>query len=168
MIEQGKIYLLFQHRHPQKDLFPNLLDISAAGHLLSGETPEDGVREVEEELGLKVEYSDLISVGIFSEQLVGEAYKDFEHCHVFLYEFEGSIHSFDLQEEEVTGLVKIPFWEWKELIEGRKQQMRVTGFQIKDNQKIVKDFTVKKQDFVPHQAEYYQMICDAVEAEFAK
>ncbi|MGF7045580.1 isopentenyldiphosphate isomerase [Paenibacillus sp. DS2015] len=32
--------LLFQLRHPDKDTFPSLLDISCAGHLTTGEGPE--------------------------------------------------------------------------------------------------------------------------------
>lgn len=41
-IENGKLLLLFQRRHPQKKDYAGLLDITAAGHLEAGETPMDG------------------------------------------------------------------------------------------------------------------------------
>lgn len=52
--------LLVQKRNPNKKTYPNLWAISAAGHVLSGETSiESGIRELEEELDVKAKPEEL-------------------------------------------------------------------------------------------------------------
>lgn len=79
-----KIY--FQLRSKDKKDWPNLLDITAAGHLLAKETVEDGIREVEEEIGIPVGFESLISLGVIQNQVRVEDFLDHEFCHVFMYE----------------------------------------------------------------------------------
>src|SRR6476619_3178756 len=53
--------LLCNLRHASKDLFPLLWDVSIGGHLEPGETYQNcAVRELGEELGVKVKAEDLI------------------------------------------------------------------------------------------------------------
>ena len=55
--------LIFQHRAPDKDTFPDCLDASVAGHVDPGEEPiESAVREVGEEAGLRVNPADILEV----------------------------------------------------------------------------------------------------------
>src|SRR3712207_2729190 len=57
-------YLLVQRRAAAKDTWPRCLDVTAAGHLRSGEEPlAGGPRELEEELGLGVGPERLIPLG---------------------------------------------------------------------------------------------------------
>src|ERR671933_433987 len=46
-----------------KDTWPNKLDVTVGGHLGVGESVLDGIREVEEELGLTVVADELVSLG---------------------------------------------------------------------------------------------------------
>ena len=56
--------ILLQRRAPQKDSYPNMLDISAAGHLDAGEDAITGaMRELKEELGIDAEPSDFELIG---------------------------------------------------------------------------------------------------------
>ena len=57
-------YVLVQKRAAQKRTEPNKLDISAAGHLLAGETKENGIREVQEELGITASFSKMTDLGV--------------------------------------------------------------------------------------------------------
>ena len=56
-------YLLLQRRAATKDTWPGYLDVTAAGHLASGEETVDGLQEVEEELGLWIEPERLVPLG---------------------------------------------------------------------------------------------------------
>lgn len=61
--EQDMLHIYLQLRSEHKKDYAGLLDITAAGHLLSDEVPEDGVREVQEELGICVAFEQLIPLG---------------------------------------------------------------------------------------------------------
>jgi len=60
---------LFQLRSMEKDSFPNKLDISAAGHISSGEKIiTAALRELEEELGLQLEENRLEYIDDFASE----------------------------------------------------------------------------------------------------
>ncbi|WP_107840072.1 NUDIX hydrolase [Metasolibacillus meyeri] len=61
--EKNNYFLHFQLRSAEKRDYPNLLDISAAGHINAAESVVDGIREVYEELGVDVAIEDLIYIG---------------------------------------------------------------------------------------------------------
>ncbi len=61
----GRVYI--QHRAATKRLWPDRKTISASGHVDPGETFEQAaVREVEEELGIRLSPDDLRPVGFFT------------------------------------------------------------------------------------------------------
>ena len=59
--------LLFQHRSETVVSYPGALDVSVAGHLLAGETPEQAFREIREELGIDVPPASLVPLGTRTE-----------------------------------------------------------------------------------------------------
>ncbi len=116
--EDGETFVVLQKRGPNQDTFPHKLDISAAGHLQSGETIQDGARELEEELGLTVSFDDLVSLG---RRVSIKKYKDLVDCqvaHVFLYECDQSLTDYTYQQSEIAGLVKLPIVVGIQLLTG--------------------------------------------------
>ncbi|MYL33626.1 NUDIX domain-containing protein [Pontibacillus yanchengensis] len=158
-VEDGKPYVYLQKRSSTKQDFPNLFDITAAGHLLSHETLQDGVREVEEELGLYVSFDELYSGGIKIDPVTLGNFVDREFAHVFIYFCEKDIHDFTLQQEEVSGMIKVELSEFNQLWEEKVDQIRITGFVVDEEGKAEElDESVGRDAFVPHSKEYYQEI----------
>ena len=61
--------LFVQRRALGKETWPNRLDVTAAGHLMAGESGLDGLRELEEELGLLVGTNEVTSLGTRRNEL---------------------------------------------------------------------------------------------------
>ncbi|ALS22019.1 NUDIX hydrolase [Paenibacillus naphthalenovorans] len=164
---EGEGALLFQERHPDKETFPGLLDISCAGHLLAGERVEDGVRELEEELGLSVPFEKLFSCGIFPEEdRISEKLIDREFCHVFLYPCSRPLTDYRLQEEEVTGLYRIRLADVRQLASEPDFEATVQGVSPdprKRGRMQSVERTVNRKDFVPHPEAYYKLLLQAIE-----
>lgn len=162
--------LLLQLRHPDKDLFPNLLDISCAGHLSAGETVEDGARELKEELGLTVDFNELLPCGLFAEEdLMSDHLIDREFCHVFIYRCDQSLDKYVLQADEVTGLFKVSAAGLERLVHGEIGQLAAEGYQTGQNGQLEKkSLLVTMKDLVPHPAAYYDLIFQTIRKNWGK
>jgi isopentenyldiphosphate isomerase len=100
-------YLLLQRRAATKDTWPGYLDITAAGHLSAGEETIDGLREIEEELGLKVDPGRLIPLGTIKIEQQLPAGCDREFHEVFLLNDDTPPENLHLQKEEVDAVYRL-------------------------------------------------------------
>jgi isopentenyldiphosphate isomerase len=159
-VEEGVPYLLFQKRHPAKETFPDLLDISCAGHLLAGEQVEDGVRELAEELGLEVPFERLTPCGVFAEEdFLPNGLIDREFCHVFVYECGQPLSAYRMQPEEVAGLYRIRLDDVRRLIYGLADAVPATGVSLNPDGELHElSVTVRRDDLVPHSPAYYELV----------
>lgn len=162
--EKGAKYILFQKRCEDKDTYPLLFDITSAGHLAAGETLEQGIREIKEELGLDVEYNKLFSIGVLKKKNIEWNLKDFEFAHVYLYESNIHLTSYKLQKEELTALVKLELKSAIELFNNKVDLVRLIGitFDEKGGYSEV-EYEVRKDSFVPHGDDYYNLIFTAAD-----
>lgn len=119
-IYNSKGEILLQFRASEKSFFPDKWDISAAGHVGAGEEPLiSGLRELEEELGVKALSEDL---SFFNKRKASAVYNDIinkEYYYVYFMKFDGDIRFLNLQREEV-GAVK--FFTREELLRGLKTE----------------------------------------------
>jgi 8-oxo-dGTP pyrophosphatase MutT (NUDIX family) len=100
---------LLQLRGATKAAFGGLLDLTAAGHLEAGESPLDGIRELEEELGIRVDPADLVPLG--TRRLIdesGEGRLNRELTHVFLLRDDRPLSHYSPAVVEVGGLLEVP------------------------------------------------------------
>lgn len=138
----GDGQVLIQQRGKNKDTHPLLWDVSVAGHIGAGESVEiSALREVEEEIGLKIRPSDLQKIGVFkSIQKHSNNLIDCEFHHTFLCNLNKPLEILKKQETEVEAISLIPINQFK---------------------KEVLDAQLRK--FVPHTPEYYQIVINALE-----
>lgn len=105
--DEGGPFLLAQRRAAEKDTWPGYLDVTAAGHLAAGEEPLDGLREVEEELGLRVDPGGLVPLGTRRVELEIPGGLDREFHDVFLLPDGTPPEHLRLQREEVEAVLRI-------------------------------------------------------------
>lgn len=156
----GPGYVLFQKRAKSKDLFPDKLDISAAGHYRAGEVAADGTREIMEELGLDVAFDDLVSLGIKVDLGRTEKIKNYEFCRVFLLADPRPIEDYAPDPSEVEGLVQVPIDEGLDLMSGRKSQAKAEGIEWDADAEAWVPWTseIHIDSFIPRVDSYYYKI----------
>lgn len=157
--------LLLQLRHKDKDVFPNRLDISCAGHLQAGEDVEDGVRELHEELGIQAGIEDLTYCGWVAEENIVSAHLiDREFSHMFLYACDDPLESYSFQRSEISGLFLIPIAEFMGLINGTLEHIEIQGIVVGEaDGQIVRDRrTVGREHFAPNSRSYYDLLFKSI------
>ncbi|GIP24677.1 NUDIX domain-containing protein [Paenibacillus sp. J22TS3] len=153
--------LLLQLRHKNKDTYPDMLDISCAGHLMAGETAREGVRELEEELGLKVSFQELVYCGSAAEEsLISDKLIDREFSHVYILECDKPLDQYRCQLSEVSALFLAQVNELEELLEGRRDTIRSEGRIVDMDTSSLPSVvrTICREDLAPHSLEYYRML----------
>ncbi|MFC4323072.1 NUDIX hydrolase [Litchfieldia salsa] len=160
--KDGVNHIYFQKRSDVKKDYPNLLDITAAGHILSNESVSDGIREVREELGINVEMEELIPLGIIEDCIISNSFIDREFGHVYVYHMKDK-DTFILQQEEVSGIAKTRFDDFFDLCLGEKDTIKIEGFEINEFGKTFNYIkSVSLNEFVPHQRTYLENVAKLI------
>ena len=132
--------LLIQKRHADKNTFPNLWDVSVAGHIVYKELPIIAAqREILEEIGLTIQEKDLRNIGTSSHKHVhSNNLIDHELHHIYICPLNEKLENLVIQESEVAAIKLIPIDAFK--------------FELKNN----------SEAYVPHGLDYYNRIFDAI------
>ncbi|WP_239616135.1 NUDIX hydrolase [Cohnella mopanensis] len=154
-----KATILFQQRSANKDTNPGCLDITAAGHLEAGETPQAVLRELEEELGVRVTFDQLREYGIVREHgsgiVGGIPYTDAEISHVYGLVTAMPLTDFRLQEEEVSGLYEADADDLIALMEGTLTETTVHGVALQSGKLQAANAVITRSSFVHRDYGYY-------------
>lgn len=146
--ENNKIYILLQRRSPNKDSFPNCLDASSAGHMEAGMNfKETALKELEEELGLKIKPSELkkgfqrrisqintFHGGIFNNQEINIIY--FLKKNIEISELK-------LQEEEVSEVVWLDAEEIKKRLDNGDTEISI---ETKEYERVYKEIKSREEN----------------------
>jgi isopentenyldiphosphate isomerase len=154
--------LLLQKRHMNKQANPGKWDVSSAGHLLAGETPADGLRELEEELGIRASFEDLVAVGLFHEESVFGGMADREFTHVYLLADAWDMSRVRPAPAEISALCEIDadalLWL---LAEG--DSLPVPGAEVLPGGDVRTGRTiVRREEIVDRPAGYYRRVAETL------
>jgi 8-oxo-dGTP pyrophosphatase MutT (NUDIX family) len=152
--DEGGPYLLVQRRAKEKDVFPDRLDVTAAGHLRSGEGVfEGGLRELEEELGIRTAPEQLIPLGTrrIEQEIPGGLDREFHEVFLLL----GPILLGRLQRGEVAAVLRLGLDEADRVASDGKATARAwSGGEWRSEE-------VGLSDFVPNEDGYLARIVRA-------
>ena len=114
--------VLLQKRSATKDSYPGFYDISSAGHVpAGGDFPESALRELQEELGIEADPSELHYVfdhlGYSQAEFYGQMFKNYEFSRCYLMECPLEPEEMKLQEDEVESVM---WMEYRKALDGIK------------------------------------------------
>ena len=154
--------VVLQKRAATKDVWPGRFDASAAGHVRFGETPAEAAREIEEELGLHVPFSELTPVMRHLQEHVHETgLVDREIHDVHILYCDRPLEDYR-PGPEVTGLISAPLADVVALARGARTSIATTLVTF-DGAGPAKHTPIMLQrtDLVPYDAAYWEALSAA-------
>lgn len=119
IVNKDKTKVIFQKRASNKDLYPNMWDISVGGHISSGEEDTEAVkRELKEELG--IDSNDIKFIKKFKEELNHKGIDNKEVVSLFILTLDNENIKLKLQKEEVADAKWLTKDEFEKLIKEKK------------------------------------------------
>jgi len=127
---------IFQHRAPDKDTYPDLLDATVGGHVEIGDTYlETAVKETEEETGIKIKPENLIFINKSRRRA----------------------------EDPVTGKINNVFGEsYAYLFKGKPEDLKIEvgkaiGFEAWELDKVINLSDAEKERFIPYIIDFVKL-----------
>jgi isopentenyldiphosphate isomerase len=162
-IDDAGPFVLMQRRSPAKDTMPNRLDVAVGGHYRAGETLNDVLREVEEEIGVPVTADELRFLGtricLYEPQggMVEHELQD-----VFLWRRDESLTSYRPNPHELSALIKLPIPPLLSLLTG--DEAFVSGARLSAADLTVSPVTLDADEFTQRIDRYFYRAVIAIDA----
>lgn len=152
IINSKKNKIFFQKKVPGRYVFerPDYIDITVGGHLKAGEDVLDGIREIEEETGFKVDNECLISLGMRQNTFSAEnRYYAYEYQNVFLYDTEYELSDFKGDDKEVSGFVEVDIDEMLDLLLEKRSSIQGKHAYMMHGEFVEKEYSLSMKDIIP-------------------
>lgn len=142
---RDRLQVLLQKRSPDKESFPDMWDISSAGHIPSGFSwEESAVRELSEELGTVVSASELKEAGLLrikaDTEFFCRPFKDDQVSKVFVLFLDRDESCFTVQKEELS---EVRWFYMEDVISDLKAGL-MGDCLILEELELVRDFALKE------------------------
>lgn len=157
----GAPFLIFQRRGSQKDTWPDHFDATVGGHVRAGESLEETLREVDEEIGISVQGQTLLPLGrrlCANEALEGII--DREVQDVFLLVDDRPLTSYRPNPAELSALVRFPLAALIAFLAGEESHLH--GESIAAGAEATELVLVGRDDFIPTVDNYSLRVAIAV------
>jgi len=116
--------LLIQKRSSNKDFYPDVWDVSAAGHISAGENSLiSGIRETEEEIGLNITEEEMRFIFSIREQHEFRGIKNNEFLDVYWVQKDFDFNTLVMQKEEVGDIKLIDIDEFEMMVNNRDESL---------------------------------------------
>ncbi|OGW42458.1 MAG: hypothetical protein A2010_17330 [Nitrospirae bacterium GWD2_57_9] len=151
---EGRPYAWFQKRSASKKIAPGRFDVSVGGHYAAGEDARiAGPREIGEELGLRVEFPELVPVGrrVFVYCFT-RGVTEYEFQDVYLLPSTEQPRDVLLQDEEVEGLLEMDVEAGISLFNGGVTELEC---RMLAPDRLWKKRVIRAEEFVPCLDNYY-------------
>jgi len=150
--QNGNIY--FQIRKDEQKLYT-----TASGHVEAGESIKEGFgREIEEEIGIKIEYDKAEFVNIYKfimdkEKKDGSIFRDRAFSNVYVCVFNGEYKDFNFDENEVSGLVKVNAEQTLELLKKETGKIKAITITKEHGKNIEREQEIPFEQFLVNKGE---------------
>ncbi|NJL35038.1 MAG: NUDIX domain-containing protein [Chloroflexaceae bacterium] len=155
----GRDHMLVQRRASRKDVYPDKLDVTAAGHLQAGEGIEGGLRELWEELGIRATELNLHFIGqrTWIDDAEGIYHREFQDVYLLIK--DAPLTAYTIDPVEVAGLADLLLDDLIDLFAGRRTQ--ISGQMLFAGTSEPEEYPVTVADFIPTPNPYVLKVCQA-------
>lgn len=156
VFDSSRKVVMFQRRGPRQD-FPLKLDVTVGGHISSGETVEMASREIKEEIGINIPYSELFYMGRTTLTSIGDDFCIVEIAEVHCIDLYGRSVELKPDPSELSGIVEIPLEYILPVISGSVKSMECAFIPSEGGDLIMTQISM--ESFLQESRNYFMLAC---------